>query len=143
MFEYYAEVPSAFKAFAMYKDAANIKVAQCPSTGRLSYARIMENYIMNTFKGVVCKYPWTTCLAAKTFVSDMEKLEVWDEYMRMESDIDVSHPFLKSSGYIETVVANNKTALSFVSQLFDRNAAFCVKDGLHPFLSGHVCCFRL
>ena len=74
MFEYYSEVPAAFKAFLSFKDAANIKVQKCPPTGPLSYAKVMERYIMDTYRGVVSKYPWSTCTTAKAFVSDMEKL---------------------------------------------------------------------
>jgi len=130
IFEYFADIPRAFDAFNNYKDLNGIKVNQCPTSGRLSYASIVQNYIMTTFKGHLASHPYTTCLTAKSFVNDMKKLNCWDEYCATEDEIDVTHPFLSQPSYIETVVLNASTALKTCMTFCDAHSVFCVKDSL-------------
>jgi len=130
VFEYYSDVPKAFDAFASYKDIQGIRVGQCPSSGPLSYPSIMQNYVMKTYKGQVSKYPYTTCLTAKTFISEMKKLGLWDAFCEIEDEIDVTHPFVNHPNYVETVVANNAQVLKSCMAFCDAHSFFCVKDSV-------------
>ena len=69
--DYMDDIPAALQSWEAHKDDKRINVGSCPSSGKLAYAKLMENHVLS-------KYPrfgkeWYVFKAAKKLEGSLQE----------------------------------------------------------------------